>query len=120
MEHGISMALHMAGNPVTLFSSIHCAAATENFLVMEHHNVDDAWYDELVSGVPKPLMDKEGFVPVPNSPGLGIELDEAAVKSQLKEPAREYFAPTPEWNDERAWDRLWSLGMPAKGTTPAA
>ena len=73
MEHGIGMALHMAGNPVTLFSSVHCAAATENFLVMEHHNVDDAWYDELVTGVPKPLMDKEGFIPVPDGPGLGIE-----------------------------------------------
>ena len=41
MEHGISMAMHMAGNPVTLFANIHCAAATENFLVLEHHNVDD-------------------------------------------------------------------------------
>ncbi len=57
MEHGISMALHMAGNPVTLFASVHCAAATENFLVMEHHNVDDEWYDQLVTGVPKPIMD---------------------------------------------------------------
>ena len=54
MEHGIGMALHMAGHPVTLFASVHCAAATENFLVMEHHNVDDAWYDQLVTGVPKP------------------------------------------------------------------
>jgi L-alanine-DL-glutamate epimerase-like enolase superfamily enzyme len=72
MEHGIGMALHMAGNPVTLFSSVHCAAATENFLVMEHHNVDDVWYDELVTGVPKPLMDKEGFIRVlPADPGVG-------------------------------------------------
>ncbi|MBN1974751.1 MAG: mandelate racemase/muconate lactonizing enzyme family protein, partial [Sedimentisphaerales bacterium] len=33
-EHGIAMAMHMAGSVVTWFSSIHCAAATENFLVM--------------------------------------------------------------------------------------
>jgi L-alanine-DL-glutamate epimerase-like enolase superfamily enzyme len=114
MEHGIGMALHMAGNPVTLFSSVHCAAATENFLVMEHHNVDDAWYDELVTGVPKPLMDKEGFIPVPDGPGLGIELNEDAIKRSLKDPAKEYFPPTPEWDDERSWDRLWS------GTGPGA
>ena len=107
MEHGIGMALHMAGNPVTLFSSVHCAAATENFLVMEHHNVDHAWYDELVTGVPKPLMDEEGFIPVPDGPGLGIGLNEDAIKAQLKDPTK-YFAPTPEWNEERAWDRLWS------------
>ena len=108
MEHGIGMALHMAGNPVTLFSSVHCAAATENFLVMEHHNVDDAWYDDLVTGVPKPFMDKDGFIPVPDGPGLGIELNEDAIKRSLKDPAKEYFPPTPEWDDERAWDRLWS------------
>jgi L-alanine-DL-glutamate epimerase-like enolase superfamily enzyme len=114
MEHGIAMALHMAGNPVTLFSSVHCAAATENFLVMEHHNVDDAWYDELVTGVPKPLMDKEGFIPVPAGPGLGIELNEDAVKRSLKDPQKEYFAPTPEWDGERSWDRLWSYATPSK------
>ena len=111
-ENGIAMALHMAGHPVTLFSSVHCAAATENFLVMEHHNVDDAWYDQLVTGVPQPIMDEEGFIPVPNSPGLGIELDEEAVKSHLKDPAKDYFPPTPEWDDERAWDRLWSRTEP--------
>ena len=117
MEHGISMALHMAGNPVTLFASVHCAAATENFLVMEHHNVDDAWYDELVTGVPKPIMNSEGFIPVPSAPGLGIELNEDAIMSGLKNPEKEYFAPTPEWNDERAWDRLWSRAAPAGSDT---
>jgi L-alanine-DL-glutamate epimerase-like enolase superfamily enzyme len=120
MEHGISMALHMAGNPVTLFASVHCAAATENFLVMEHHNVDDAWYDDLVSGVAKPIMDSEGFIPVPNGPGLGIELNGDAVKSQLEDPEKEYFAPTPEWDDERAWDRLWSRDAPAGETATTA
>jgi L-alanine-DL-glutamate epimerase-like enolase superfamily enzyme len=40
MEHGISMAMHMAGSPVCLFGSVHCAAATENFLALEHHDVD--------------------------------------------------------------------------------
>jgi L-alanine-DL-glutamate epimerase-like enolase superfamily enzyme len=118
MEHGISMAMHMAGNPVTLFSSVHCAAATENFLVMEHHNVDDAWYDDLVTGVPKPIMGKDGFIPVPNGPGLGIELDEEAIKSQLKDPAQ-FFPPTPQWDDERAWDRIWSAA-PRPDGAPAA
>jgi L-alanine-DL-glutamate epimerase-like enolase superfamily enzyme len=106
MEHGISMAMHMAGSPITLFASVHCAAATENFLVMEHHNVDDAWYDDLVTGVPKPLV-QNGVVTVPDGPGLGVELDEEAVKRHLK-AGESYFAPTPEWNDERSWDRLWS------------
>jgi len=105
MEHGISMALHMAGSPVTLFASVHCAAATENFLVMEHHNVDHTWYDDLVTGVSKPLV-QDGFIPVPDTPGLGVELNEDAVRSHLD--GEGYFEPTEDWNDERSWDRIWS------------
>jgi hypothetical protein len=78
---------------------------------MEHHNADDSWYDGLIAGVPKPLV-RDGFIKVPDGPGLGIELDEAEVKRHLGADER-YFAPTPEWNDERSWDRLWSLSAPA-------
>jgi L-alanine-DL-glutamate epimerase-like enolase superfamily enzyme len=111
MEHGISMAMHMAGSPVTLFASVHCAAATENFLVLEHHNVDSDWYDKLVAGPVKPLVQPDGFIPVPDTPGLGVELNEDEVRKHLRE-GEEYFAPTPEWDGERAWDRLWSLNGP--------
>jgi L-alanine-DL-glutamate epimerase-like enolase superfamily enzyme len=106
MEHGVSMALHMAGSPVLLFASVHCAAATENFLVMEHHSVDDKWYDPLVNGVPKPIV-QNGFVTVPDTPGLGFELNEEEVKRHLKD--EKFFEPTPEWDNERSWDRLWSF-----------
>jgi L-alanine-DL-glutamate epimerase-like enolase superfamily enzyme len=111
MEHGISMALHMAGSPVTLFASVHCAAATENFLVMEHHNVDNEWYDRLVTTPAGPLVGADGFVPVPDTPGLGVELNEDEVRSHLRD-GEGYFDPTPEWDDERSWDRLWSLNGP--------
>lgn len=107
MEHGISMAMHMAGNPVTLFANIHCAAASENFLVLEHHNVDDEWYDTLVDGVPKPIVQPDGYIPVPDKPGLGIELNEEAVRANISSGG--YFDPTPEWDDERSHDRLWSF-----------
>jgi L-alanine-DL-glutamate epimerase-like enolase superfamily enzyme len=105
------MALHMAGGPVTMFSSVHCAAATDNFLAMEHHGVDDPLYDSVVDGPPKPLMASDGFVPVPNTPGLGIELNEEAVKRDLKDPEKEYFPPSTEWDNERAHDRLWSINL---------
>ena len=45
-EHGISMALHMAGTPVSTMASVHCAAATENFIALEHHfNEIPSWND---------------------------------------------------------------------------
>ena len=113
MKHGISMALHMAGMPVTMFSAVHIAAATENFVAMEHHNVDDDWYGNLVTGPVKPLM-QDGFVPVPNTPGLGIELNEEAVREHMN-PGTEYFGSTDEWNDDKANDRLWSMYPASQG-----
>jgi len=116
MEHGIGMALHMAGSPVAMFAAVHCAAATENFLVMEHHGADNPTYDDLIKGVPKPLMGKDGFVPVPDGPGLGIELNEEAIKESIRrrggDPEKTFFPPTDEWNRERSMDRQWSRSQP--------
>jgi L-alanine-DL-glutamate epimerase-like enolase superfamily enzyme len=113
MEHGIAMAMHMAGSPVALFASVHCAAATENFLVLEHHDADTSYYDNLVDGVAKPFVDKDGFVSVPDGPGLGITLNEETIKQALRQnghdPETLYFPPTEPWNKERSHDRLWSL-----------
>ena len=111
------MAMHMAGSPVTLFASVHCAAATENFLVMEHHSVDDEWYDPLVDGVAKPIV-QDGFITVPDTPGLGFELNEEEFKRHLKSDEK-FFGPTPEWDEERSWDRLWSFRGKGKIKTNA-
>jgi L-alanine-DL-glutamate epimerase-like enolase superfamily enzyme len=104
-EHGVAMAMHFAGSPVACMASAHCAAATENFLVLENHSVDVPWWSDLVDGVEKPIVN-HGFVTVPSGPGLGITLNEDAVKRHLGEPG--YFEPTPEWDKERSHDRLWS------------
>jgi L-alanine-DL-glutamate epimerase-like enolase superfamily enzyme len=106
MEHGVAMAMHFAGTPVSFMANLHCAAATENFVCLEHHSVDVAWWEDMVTGIPKPIFQK-GFASPPDRPGLGIELNEEVVKAHLK-PGTPYFAPTPEWNEERSWDRLWS------------
>ena len=84
MEHGIAMAMHFAGSPIGLFGSIHCAAATENFMVLEFHDADTEGYDDLVDGVPKPFMGRDGHVAVPDRPGLGVELNEEAIKALLR------------------------------------
>jgi L-alanine-DL-glutamate epimerase-like enolase superfamily enzyme len=104
-ELGVPMAMHFAGTPVSCMANVHCAAATENFLVLENHSVDVPWWSDLVEGVEKPIV-KKGFITVPDKPGLGITLNEAVVKQHLLEPG--YFEPTPEWNRERSADRLWS------------
>ena len=104
-EYGVPMAMHFAGSPISCMANVHCAAATENFLVLENHSVDVPWWDDLVEGVEKPILNR-GFIKVPEKPGLGVTLNDEAVKRRLLEPG--YFEPTPEWDKERSHDRLWS------------
>jgi len=105
-EHGVAMAMHFAGSPVSCMANVHCAAATENFLVLENHSVDVPWWSDLVEGVEKPIVNK-GFITVPDKPGLGITLNDDAMKEHLM-PNTTYFGPTDEWNVDRSNDRLWS------------
>ncbi len=105
-EKGIAMAMHFAGTPVSFMANVHCAAATQNFMALEHHSVDLDYWEDLVTTKHK-LIEK-GFAPVPESPGLGIELNEDVVKAHLDPENNKYFAPTPEWDKIRSWDRLWS------------
>lgn len=105
-QHGIAMAMHFAGTPVSFMANVHCAAATENFVALEHHSVDIDWWEDMVTGVEKPLH-VDGFARVPEGPGLGIELDLDVVKERLGR-GQELFAPTEEWNRDRSNDRLWS------------
>lgn len=105
-EYGVPMAMHFAGSPVSCMANVHCAAATENFLVMENHSVDVPWWSDLVEGIEKPIVNK-GFITVPNKPGLGVTLNDDVMKQHLL-PNTTYFGPTDEWNVDRSNDRLWS------------
>ncbi len=105
-EHGVPMAMHFAGSPISFMANIHCAAATENFVALEHHGMDIPFWEDLVTGIEKPIFNK-GFVKVPEKPGLGVELNEKVVKEHLL-PKSTYFAPTDDWNESQSWDRTWS------------
>ncbi|MGC8642278.1 MAG: mandelate racemase/muconate lactonizing enzyme family protein [Isosphaeraceae bacterium] len=105
-ERGVGMAMHFAGTPISFMANVHCAAATQNVIALEHHGVEVPWWDDLVSGPEKPLV-KSGFARVPDRPGLGVELNEEVVRAHLV-PGGRYFAPTDEWNQRWSNDRLWS------------
>ena len=106
-EYGVSMALHMAGTPVSTMAAVHCAAATENFIALEHHFTDVPFWGDFIDGLPKPII-QNGYIPVPDSPGLGFTLNEDAVREHLIPEDQGLFEPTAHWDVERSWDRLWS------------
>ena len=108
-DGGVAMAMHFAGTPVSFMANVHCAAATANFLALEHHSVDVPWWEDAVKTTGKagkPIFE-DGFAPVQDGPGLGIELVDEVLKEHLYEPG--YFEPTPEWDEAPSNDRLWSM-----------
>ena len=108
-DYGIAMAMHFAGSPVSFLANIHCAAATENFYVLENHSVDLPWWDDLIDGIDKPLI-VDGFAQVPEAPGLGFgDLNEEAIRERMDEVrGGGYFEDSGIWDSERSADRLWS------------
>jgi L-alanine-DL-glutamate epimerase-like enolase superfamily enzyme len=107
-DHGVAMAIHMAESPIACMAAAHVAVATENFMALEYHSVDVDWWDDIVSGLPKPLV-TDGFITVPDKPGLGIDdvVDEV-IAGHLQRGVTGIWQPTDRWDDEYSWDRTWS------------
>jgi L-alanine-DL-glutamate epimerase-like enolase superfamily enzyme len=61
MELGVPREMHYAGTPVGALASVHCAAATANFLACENHSLDVPFWQDLVEGIEKPIIAK-GFI----------------------------------------------------------
>ena len=107
-EHGVAVAIHMAGSPIACMASVHVAAAMHNVLALEFHSVDVPWWSEMVNGLPSPLIEN-GFINVPNAPGLGIEsLNEDVLREHINPNIPGMWEPTDDWNQEFSNDRIWS------------
>ena len=107
-EHGVAMAVHMAESPIGCLAAAHGIASTENFLALEYHSVDVPWWDDLVTGPPKPIVNN-GFLTLTDAPGLGIEsLNEDLIARHIHPDIPGIWDPTDQWNEEWSHDRLWS------------
>jgi L-alanine-DL-glutamate epimerase-like enolase superfamily enzyme len=81
--YGLSIAPHCAGSPISTMANVHAAAAMpENLVAVEFHAVAVPWWDDLVKGVDKPII-KDGYINVPENPGLGVEINENAARKNL-------------------------------------
>lgn len=110
-EGNTAMMLHFAGTPISFMANVHCAAATQNVLALEMPNQvsDNVWWPSLVKLVGKQLLYHKGYANVPSdAPGLGVELNDEVMKQHLHAEDKSYFEPTPQWNEIRSHDRLWS------------
>ena len=108
-RYGIPTALHFAGSPIAFMANVHCAAAISSFVALENHAVDLPFWKGLVTGLADPLME-DGYVAVPDKPGLGVDLDLEGIEANLRPPSG-LFESTDEWNTPKLgfWqpDRRW-------------
>lgn len=95
-RYGIPTALHCAGSPIGFMANVHCAAAIPSFLSQEHHGLDLPFWTGLVTGLDDDYM-ADGYVKVPEKPGLGVDLNLEAIEENLRTPGT-MFLPTDEWN----------------------
>ncbi|HEY4420687.1 MAG TPA: mandelate racemase/muconate lactonizing enzyme family protein [Pseudonocardia sp.] len=107
-ERGVAMALHLAASPIATMACVHLAAATENFLALEHHAADVPFWSDLVTDLPRPLI-QDGNIAVPDTPGLGFgDINEELFMAQLDPRDPVFFAESAHWDSESSHDRLWS------------
>jgi galactonate dehydratase len=89
--YDVAVAPHCPLGPLALASCLQLAGCTPNVALQEmslgiHYNVGH----DLLSFVtnPEALTPVDGFLPIPTGPGLGVDIDEAAVREAAKTPHR--------------------------------
>jgi len=108
--HGLPTVLHCASSPIGFMANVHCAAALSSFIALESHWLDLPFWLDLATGLDQPLI-QDGYVTVPDKPGLGVDLNLEAVEANLRWPG--LFEPTSAWDypklgfwqPDRRWDR---------------
>lgn len=107
-EHGVAVAVHMAESPVACMAAVQTCAAMYHCLALEFHSVDVPWWSSMVTGLPDPLI-RDGFIRVPDKPGLGFDdVDEAVLRAHINPRIPGLWEPTGAWDTEFSNDRTWS------------
>ena len=77
-KHKVPVSFHTWGDGVALAASVHLAAALKDCIVMELDYTYNPLREELLR---EPFKVSNGYLIPPEKPGLGIELNEEALKS---------------------------------------
>lgn len=78
-SHATAVAPHNISSPVGTLASAHFCAAIPNFLALEFHASRVHFWNDLIDGCPKPII-QNGFIQVPEKPGLGVTLNEEVAR----------------------------------------
>jgi galactonate dehydratase len=93
----VPMAPHNTCSELGLSASIHVSASIPLFLIQEGYLDGHI----MPAGVARKsfTVDKEGYATLPQGPGLGVAMDEAAIQKVNADPNRRYRWPHPTYSD---------------------
>jgi len=77
----IPVAMHNVSSPVATTAAAHVGAAVPNALAVEYHSYELGWWSDLV----EESVIEDGYITVPEEPGLGVTLDMDAVAEHMVE-----------------------------------
>lgn len=86
--HYVSVVPHNPCGPVANAVNVHFAASTQNFVVLEYHPDDAGIRRDLLQ---EPVKLEDGYLVIPEVPGLGIELNADALSSRPFAPWHRSF-----------------------------
>lgn len=88
--HGVMMAPHGIADGLLGTAALVqvCAALPDNYIAFELPAVRPGWWPEILAGVPEV---KDGFIEVPDAPGLGVTFDIGRAQPYLAEADKGFF-----------------------------
>jgi L-alanine-DL-glutamate epimerase-like enolase superfamily enzyme len=90
--HGVVVAPHNLTSPVGTLASVHACASVPNVYSVEYRGGDAPWWDDVVTLTDgSDLRLEDGYIAVPNGPGLGVEIDPDGVRGRLVEGSEYIF-----------------------------
>ncbi len=78
--HHVSIAPHNVSSPLTAIAAAHICSTIPNFLALEYHSKNIPLWSSMLSV--KDLI-QDGYLVVPDGPGLGVEIDEDEIAKHL-------------------------------------
>jgi L-alanine-DL-glutamate epimerase-like enolase superfamily enzyme len=103
-KYAVGMMVHSNATPIGYAAGAHAIAACENFLAMEWHQPQPAWHKDLTD---KGDLVVQGHIPVPTGPGLGIKVNEEAMRNLCRQG--EFFTdPTTYWDSQVGGEKAYT------------
>lgn len=87
--YSIPFAPHNVSSPIGTMASAQVCATIPNFLVLEFHWTERDYWSTIITD--KRDIIKDGFIEIPDTPGIGLELDEDVAR-QYQYEGTEWFA----------------------------